>query len=280
MSETIVTGKKYRILTDVAQKVWQRVSFWTKSTDVEFNDAKTAETKVGAIDGITDSLSSNSSRIAASAKAVNQLNGDLSNKSNVGHGHDAIAGIDNSGHSLQFKWDSANSGILFYIDGLGPFFDTANFRVGVNTLYNKCVNCGVTPSENSPTGISNAIQTIYNNRYNEGYSAGVAATAPTLTYLTNNFSEPVLITNPNAHRITSNADLTSYKYVIVCFGYRNAGMSLDGSGYAFTNCTIYSYDAAGSLGIAVLQNVKNGATIDFQHASGTGSGNRIVWGIK
>lgn len=77
MSETIVTGKKYRILTDVAQKVWQRVSFWTKSSDVEFNDGKTAETKVGAISGITDSLVSTSSNIAASAKAVSELNGNL-----------------------------------------------------------------------------------------------------------------------------------------------------------------------------------------------------------
>lgn len=77
MSETIVTGKKYRILTDVAQKVWQRVSFWTKSSDVEFNDGKTAETKVGAISGITDSLVSNSSNIAASAKAVSELNGNI-----------------------------------------------------------------------------------------------------------------------------------------------------------------------------------------------------------
>lgn len=57
-------------------------------------------------------------------------------------------------------------------------------------------------------------------------------------------------------------------------------MSLDPGGYAFSNCTIYSYDAVGSLGIAVLQNVKNGARIDFQHAGGTGSGNRLVWGIK
>ena len=77
MSEQIVTGKKYRILTDVAQKVWQRVSFWTKSSDVEFNDGKTAETKVGAISGITDSLVSTSSNIAASAKAVSQLNGNI-----------------------------------------------------------------------------------------------------------------------------------------------------------------------------------------------------------
>ena len=77
MSEQIVTGKKYRILTDVAQKIWQRVSFWTKSSDVEFNDGKTAETKVGAIDGITDSLVSTSSNIAASAKAVSELNGNI-----------------------------------------------------------------------------------------------------------------------------------------------------------------------------------------------------------
>ena len=82
MSEQIVTGKKYRILTDVAQKVWQRVSFWTKSSDVEFNDGKTAETKVGAISGITDSLVSTSSNIAASAKAVSKLNGNLGNLGN------------------------------------------------------------------------------------------------------------------------------------------------------------------------------------------------------
>ena len=82
MSEQIVTGKKYRILTDVAQKVWQRVSFWTKSSDVEFDDGKTAQNKVGAINGITDSLVSNSSNIAASAKAVRELNGNLGNLGN------------------------------------------------------------------------------------------------------------------------------------------------------------------------------------------------------
>lgn len=96
MSEQIVTGKKYRILTDVAQKVWQRVSFWTKSSDVEFNDGKTAETKVGAISGITDSLVSTSSNIAASAKAVSELNGNL-NKINVYVGGDGKLHFVNSG---------------------------------------------------------------------------------------------------------------------------------------------------------------------------------------
>ena len=171
-----------------------------------------------------------------------------------------------------------------------------SFQDGCNTLVSKCTELGVTPVSNSPTDISNAIQTIANNQwsagntngwsaghtagYNEGYAAGIATAAPTLTYLTNNFSEPILIAGPNAHRITANADLTSYKYVIVCFGYLNAGIALDPDGYAFSNCTIYSYNAIGSLGIAVLQNVKNGARIDFQHAGGTGSGNRLVWGIK
>ena len=47
-----------------------------------------------------------------------------------------------------------------------------SFQAGVDTLYNKCVSCGQTPSDKSPTSISNAIQGIYNNRYNEGYNNG------------------------------------------------------------------------------------------------------------
>lgn len=79
VNEQIVTGRKFRKLVDEATKLWQRISFWTKAVDVEFNDSKTAETKLGAIDGITDSLASTSSRIAASAKALNQVNNNLSN---------------------------------------------------------------------------------------------------------------------------------------------------------------------------------------------------------
>jgi len=77
INETIVTGRKLRKLVDATNKIWQRISIWSKASDVEFNDAKTAETKVGAIDGITDSLVSTSSRIAASAKALSQLNNNL-----------------------------------------------------------------------------------------------------------------------------------------------------------------------------------------------------------
>lgn len=81
-NESIVTGKKYRILVDAAQKLWQRVSFWTKSTDVEFNDGKTAETKVGSINGITSSLTSSDGNIALSAAAGRTLNSNLTTVTN------------------------------------------------------------------------------------------------------------------------------------------------------------------------------------------------------
>ena len=73
-SENIVTGKKYRILKDATQKVWDVISFWTKAKDVEFNDGQNAETKVGSIQGITSGLTTTSSNIAASASAVKELN--------------------------------------------------------------------------------------------------------------------------------------------------------------------------------------------------------------
>ena len=49
------------------------------------------------------------------------------------------------------------------------------FQAGVDTLYNRCVSCGATPSAKTPTAVSTAISTIHTNRYNDGYSAGNAA---------------------------------------------------------------------------------------------------------
>lgn len=137
--------------------------------------------------------------------------------------------------------------------------------------------------DGSAYGFANALSEL-NTPYCYDRKAGADAVLkklgePALTWLTDEFSEPVSVGGPNAHRITANADLSSYRYIIVCFGYTNAGISLDG-GYASSNCTVYAYNAARALGVAILQNVQNGATIDFQHAAGTGSGNRIVWGIQ
>ncbi len=47
INETVVTGRKFRKLVDETRKLWQRISFWTKASDVEFDDGFTAEQKIG-----------------------------------------------------------------------------------------------------------------------------------------------------------------------------------------------------------------------------------------
>ena len=46
VNETIVTGRYFRKLIDAANRQWQRFSFWTKASDVEFDDGKNAEEKI------------------------------------------------------------------------------------------------------------------------------------------------------------------------------------------------------------------------------------------
>lgn len=79
INETISTGNKYRRLKDASSKLWQRLSFWTKASDVEFDNGATVEASLGNIQGITDSINSNASNIAASAAAVNTLNSNIGN---------------------------------------------------------------------------------------------------------------------------------------------------------------------------------------------------------
>ncbi len=73
INEQIVTGRKFRKLIDAANKKWQRISFWTKAGDVEFNDGKTAEMKLGGINGITSDLSCKDATIAASMTSIANL---------------------------------------------------------------------------------------------------------------------------------------------------------------------------------------------------------------
>ena len=74
MSEQIVTGKKYKILADANNKVWHVISFISQAVDVFFSNGKNAQTTLGSITGISDSLTSTSSNVAASAASVKALN--------------------------------------------------------------------------------------------------------------------------------------------------------------------------------------------------------------
>lgn len=72
INETIVTGRKFRKLIDETTKQWQRFSFWTKASDVEFDDGKTLEDKIVNINGTADLLQ----------EQVNNLNTDANGKIN------------------------------------------------------------------------------------------------------------------------------------------------------------------------------------------------------
>lgn len=71
INETIINSI-YRIF-DKDSGVWKKFSWWGKAKDTEFDDGQNAEDKLGAINGITDSLVSDASDIAASAKSVKML---------------------------------------------------------------------------------------------------------------------------------------------------------------------------------------------------------------
>lgn len=47
VNEVVVTGRKKRRLIDKQAKLWQRISEWTKASDIEFDDGQTAEEKLG-----------------------------------------------------------------------------------------------------------------------------------------------------------------------------------------------------------------------------------------
>lgn len=73
INEITKTGRAFRKLIDKENMRWLKLSFWTASTDVEFADGKTAEKKLGAINGISSNPDDESEDIAASIKAVNQI---------------------------------------------------------------------------------------------------------------------------------------------------------------------------------------------------------------
>lgn len=141
VSEKKVTGKFYRIWS-TADKLWHRISFWTHANDVEFNDGKTAQTKVGAIKGITTSTNTAETGYAADATTVTTLNqsvttlnqsvtelnqslGNLKTDLNL-NGLSSIK-ID-AGTVVKEAKSGNNSFVLFSLQQIKDIFDSQNIR--------------------------------------------------------------------------------------------------------------------------------------------------------
>ena len=109
INEQIVTGRAHRVLIDKATKLWQRKSFWTKGSDVEFNDGKNAETKVGAIKGITIDLNTTETGYAADMTALAQLNSEIAD-------------------GISVRYNKESDSIELLINGIWTFWRAANTR--------------------------------------------------------------------------------------------------------------------------------------------------------
>lgn len=105
VNEVIITGKKHRRLIDKAAKLWQRISYWTKACDVEFDDGKTAQEKVGAINGITSDFTYGKSDIAASSLLTKKIKDDL----NEGIINEHIQFVIRDNGKLGWKKDGADT---------------------------------------------------------------------------------------------------------------------------------------------------------------------------
>ena len=73
MAEIITKDRKEYNIWDKVNKVWNRLNFLTNAKSVDFDDGKTAQNKLGAINGITSDLNGEAEDIAASIKCVNEL---------------------------------------------------------------------------------------------------------------------------------------------------------------------------------------------------------------
>ena len=109
INEIVEIGKAERKLIDKAAKLWLRISRWTHATDVEFYDGKTAQEKVGNINGITSDFNIGQDDIAASSFMTKRIKTDL----NDGIINDRIQLVIQPDGTLGWKKDGADTVIPF-----------------------------------------------------------------------------------------------------------------------------------------------------------------------
>ena len=139
--------KRY-VLTSTGYKL---CSQWTSSNTVHFDDGKTAQAKLGAISGITDSLTATSSNVALSAKAGKSLQ-DQVTKLNTGIANIGAIRSSNfySGEITDFSfvpetitlppgtWLLSASGYVIYNGNYQPYgigFNTGRATVGMPPIW-------------------------------------------------------------------------------------------------------------------------------------------------
>lgn len=149
--ERIVTGQKYRILSDFSNKIWDRISFWTKASDVEMDDGSNVESRISSqtssistlsgkvsnlestVSGQSTALNSLSSTVSSHTSSINSLSGSVSslssdntiNKQNISANSSNIS-------SLQ----STVNGQTSTINNHSSILNNLNREIGIGANYN------------------------------------------------------------------------------------------------------------------------------------------------
>lgn len=124
-----------------------------------------------------------------------------------------------------------------------------SFQDGVNKIFKKLQGLGFTPNPNSPDGICNAIDRVYNDRYNQGVTRG----------------RQDVIDNPSAYGVSTTSGLVSFNGNIVsgtlpAGTYRIDGIMQNRDAYGMT-MSVYNETDRVSI---VSRHIGDDAT-DWQH---------------
>lgn len=146
MTETKVTGKKYRICTDATNDKWDRVSFWTKASDVELDDGTTVQNKITSLtsemtslgESVADGKASVASAITAKGVTTASDASFATMASNIGSisaGSGAMTITQKNSYSYS-GGNYANSDIIIKNEGWKTLYATPDSYVQYASVYN------------------------------------------------------------------------------------------------------------------------------------------------
>lgn len=157
-----------------------------------------------------------------------------------------------------------------------------SFQDGVDTLVSKLKELGITPSENSPSGIAAAIQTLSETYYSNGYTAAnETVTTTSASYVAGvKQGHDDVIASPGDYGLITESDLETYGTEKYNSGYAAGKVAVNGSVSA--TCS-WSNDQESSIGTRAATSGGASATATINNGklsisvSGNSSGTAWEW---
>lgn len=95
--------KKYKVLINPIEKVWEQISFWTHSDSIEMPNGKSLTTNLGDIHGISDDITIRDSHIISSTRALNDI------KTNIESFFDNSTNFYFDYHNGRYGWNESET---------------------------------------------------------------------------------------------------------------------------------------------------------------------------